>query len=60
MDDNIFGEYIDTDKEVELEKGNNKEKRHIKIDLDQNNYFNFLTGGLITSCQIRRGSPTLT
>ena len=55
MDDNIFGEYIDTDKEVELEKGNNKEKRHIKIDLDQNNYFNFLTGGLITSCQIRRG-----
>ena len=54
-ENNIFGEYIDTDKEIEIEKSNNQLKRHIKIDLDQNTYFNFLTGGLISSCQVRKG-----
>ena len=54
-ENNIFCEYIDTDKEIEIEKSNNQLKRHIKIDLDQNTYFNFLTGGLISSCQVRKG-----
>ena len=52
-----FGKYIDDDDESEreLDAKNIKEKRHIKIDLDQNNYFNFLKGDLIKYCQIRRG-----
>ena len=54
-DENIFGEYIDTDKEIELENKKKLIKRHIKIDLDKNNYYNFLVGGLTKHCQVRKG-----
>ena len=54
-DDYLFSQYIDSDdKELEI-KNNNKIKRNIKIDLDKNNYFNFLIGGLINNCQVRKG-----
>jgi hypothetical protein len=52
--DFVFGQYIDSDKEIELEK-EDKKKRHLKIDLDKNKYFNFLIGGLIKDCQIKKG-----
>jgi len=57
INEDDFGKYIDDDSESErqLDSEKIKEKRHIKIDLDQNNYFNFLKGDLIKYCQIRRG-----
>lgn len=54
-DDYLFSQYIDSDdKELEI-KNNNKTKRHIKIDLDKNIYFNFLIEGLINNYQVRKG-----
>ena len=51
----LFGEYIDSDKEIEMEKNMKKMKRNIKIDLDRNYYFNFLVGDLLKFCQVRKG-----
>ena len=44
---------IDNTKESENKKS--KIKRHIKIDLDNNTYFNFLIDDLIKYCQFKRG-----
>ena len=57
INEDDFGKYIDDDSESErqLDSENIKEKRHIKIDLDKNNYFNFLKDDLIKYCQIRKG-----
>ena len=56
-EENLFGEYIDSDKELELdmEEKNKKIKRHIKINLENNIYYNFLKGDLIKFCQIKKG-----
>ena len=51
----LFGEYIDTERELEIEK-NNKIKRRVKINIDENYYYNFLIGGFLKDCQVKKGS----
>ena len=50
-------EMIDSEKEKEIEEREKKKKknRRIKIDENQNIYFNFLQNDIITACQVKKG-----
>ena len=50
-------EIIDSEKEKEIEEREKKKKknRRIKIDENQNIYFNFLQNDIITACQVKKG-----
>ena len=56
-EENLFGDYIDSDKELELEKEEKSKKlnRRIKIDEEKNIFYNFLKGDLAKCCQVKKG-----
>jgi hypothetical protein len=56
-EENLFGYYIDSDKELELEKEEKSKKlnRRIKIDEEKNIFYNFLKGDLAKCCQVKKG-----
>ena len=56
-EENLFGDYIDSDKELELEKEEKSKRlnRRIKIEEEKNIFYNFLKGDLAKFCQVKKG-----